>query len=56
MKIENVEKAGQILAEHLKNNKNILILGEGYLTGKTSLLNEIISNLENKEKNCLFQE
>lgn len=50
MKIENVEKAGQILTKHLKNNKNILILGEGYATGKTSLLNEIISNLENKEK------
>lgn len=50
MKIENVEKTGQILAEHLKNNKNILILGEGYATGKTSLLNEIILNLENKEK------
>ena len=50
MKIENVEKAGQILAKHLKSNKNILILGEGYATGKTSLLNEIISNLENKEK------
>lgn len=45
-----IEKAGKILAEHLKNNKNILILGEGYATGKTSLLNEIISNLENKEK------
>jgi len=50
MKIENVEKAGRILTKHLKNNKNILILGEGYATGKTSLLNEIISNLENKEK------
>ena len=50
MKIENVEKAGQILTKHLKNNKNILILSEGYATGKTSLLNEIISNLENKEK------
>ena len=45
-----IQKAGQILAEHLKNNKNILILSEGYATGKTSLLNEIISNLENKEK------
>lgn len=50
MKIENVEKAGQILTKHLKNNKNILILSEGYATGETSLLNEIISNLENKEK------
>lgn len=50
MKIENIQEAGQILSEHLKNNKNILILGEGCLTGKTSLLNEIISNLENKEK------
>lgn len=50
MKIENVEKADQILTKHLKNNKNILILSEGYATGKTSLLNEIISNLENKEK------
>jgi hypothetical protein len=50
MKIENIQEAGQILAKHLKNNKNILILGEGYSTGKTSLLNEIISNLENKEK------
>ena len=54
MKIENVEKAGQILTKHLKNNKNILILGEGYATGKTSLLNEIISNLENKEKNLFI--
>ena len=54
MKIENVEKAGQILVEHLKNNKNILILGEDYATGKTSLLNEIISNLENKEKNLFI--
>lgn len=50
MKIENIKEAGQILSEYLKNNKNILILGEGYLTGKTNLLNEIISNLENKEK------
>lgn len=50
MKIENIEKVEQILSEHLKNNKNILILGEGCSTGKTSLLNEIISNLENKEK------
>ena len=50
MKIEKIQEAGQILAEHLKNNKNILILGEGYLSGKTSLLNEIISNLENKGK------
>lgn len=50
MKIENIQETGQILAEHLKNNKNILILGEGCLSGKTSLLNEIISNLENKEK------
>lgn len=39
--------------EHLKNNKNILILGEGYMTGKTSLINEIIANSENKE-NILF--
>lgn len=50
MKIENIQETGQILAEHLKNNKNILILGEGCLSGKTSLLNEIISNLKNKEK------
>jgi len=50
MKIENIQEAGQILLKYLKNNKNILILGEGYLSGKTSLLNEIISNLENKEK------
>ena len=50
MKIENIQEAEQILSEHLKNNKNILILGEGCSTGKTSLLNEIISNLENKEK------
>lgn len=49
MKIENIQEAGQILAEYLKNNKNILILGE-YLTGKTSLLNEIMSNLDNKGK------
>lgn len=49
MKIENIQEAAQILAEHLKNNKNILILGE-YLTGKTSLLNEIMSNLDNKGK------
>ena len=27
MKTENIQEAGQILAEHLKNNKNILILG-----------------------------
>ena len=47
MKIENIQEAGQILAKHLKNNKNILILGE-YLTGKTSLIHEIMSNLENK--------
>lgn len=50
MKIENIQEAGQILSKHLKNNKNILILGEGCSIGKTSLLNEIISNLENKEK------
>lgn len=50
MKIENIQEVGQILLKYLKNNKNILILGEGYLSGKTSLLNEIISNLENKEK------
>lgn len=50
MKIENIQEAGQILAKHLKNNKNILILGERCSTGKTSLLNEIISNMENKEK------
>ena len=49
MKIKNIQEAAQILAEHLKNNKNILILGE-YLTGKTSLLNEIMSNLDNKGK------
>ena len=53
MKIENIQEAGQILAEYLKNNKNILILGE-YLTGKTSLLNEIMSNLDNKEINCII--
>lgn len=50
MKTENIQEAGQILAENLKNNKNILILGESCLSGKTSLLNKIISNLENKEK------
>ena len=50
MKTENIQEAGQILAEHLKNNKNILILGEDYLTGKTILLNKIMENLENKEK------
>lgn len=50
MKIENIQEAGQILSEHLKNNKNIIILGESCSAGKTSLLNEIISNLENKEK------
>lgn len=54
MKIENIQEAGQILLKYLKNNKNILILGEGYLSGKTSLLNEIISNLENKEKNLFI--
>ena len=50
MKIENVEKAGWILTKHLKNNKNILILGEGYSTGKTTLFNKIMENSENKEK------
>lgn len=50
MKIENIQEAGQILSKHLKNNKNILILGEGCSIRKASLLNEIISNLENKEK------
>lgn len=55
MKTENIQEAGQILAEHLKNNKNILILGEGYLSGKTSLLNEIISNLENKKNFVYFK-
>lgn len=50
MKIENIQETGQILAEHLKNNKNILILGKSCTAGKTSLLNEIISKLENKEK------
>lgn len=53
MKTEKINEAAQILMEHLKNNKNILILGEGYVTGKTSLINEIISNFENKE-NILF--
>ena len=50
MKTENIQEAGQILAKHLKNNKDILILGERCSTGRTSLLNEIISNMENKEK------
>lgn len=50
METEKIQKVGQILAEYLKNNKNILILGEGYSTGKTSLINEVISNFENKEK------
>lgn len=50
MKAEKINEASQILTEHLKNNKNILVLGEGYVTGKTSLINEIISNLGNKEK------
>ena len=50
MKIENIKETGQILVENLKNNKNILILGEGYSTGKTSLINEVISNFENKKK------
>ena len=50
MKIENIQETGQILAEHLKNNKNILILGKSCTAGKTSLLNEILSKLENKEK------
>ena len=54
MKIENIKEVGKILAEHLKNNKNILILGEGCLSGKTSLLNEIMANLENKEKILLI--
>lgn len=53
MQTEKINKAAQILTEHLKNNQNILILGEGYLTGKTSLINEIIANSENKE-NILF--
>lgn len=53
MKTEKINEAAQILIEYLKNNKNILILGEGYVTGKTSLINEIISNFENKE-NILF--
>ena len=44
MKTEKINEAAQILTEHLKNNKNILILGEGYVTGKTSLINEIITN------------
>ena len=50
METEKIQKVGQILAEHLKDNKNILILGEDYLTGKTILLNKIMENLENKEK------
>lgn len=50
METEKIQKAAQILTEYLKSNKNILILGEGYSTGKTSLINEIISNFENKEK------
>lgn len=50
METEKIKKAAQILTEYLKNNKNILILGEGYSTGKTSLINEVISNFENKEK------
>ena len=53
MQTEKINEATQILTEHLKNNKNILILGEGYVTGKTSLINEIITNSENKE-NILF--
>lgn len=50
METEKIQKVRQILAEHLKDNKNILILGEDYLTGKTILLNKIMENLENKEK------
>ena len=53
MQTEKINETVQILTEHLKNNQNILILGEGYLTGKTSLINEIIANSENKE-NILF--
>lgn len=53
MQTEKINETVQILTEHLKNNQNILILGEGYLTGKTSLINEIIPNSENKE-NILF--
>ena len=54
MKTEKINEVAQILTEHLKNNKNILILGEGYSTGKTSLINEIISNFGNKEKILLI--
>lgn len=50
METKKIQEAAQILTEYLKNNKNILILSEGYSTGKTSLINEIISNFENKEK------
>lgn len=44
METEKIQKVRQILAEHLKDNKNILILGEDYLTGKTILLNKIMEN------------
>jgi len=54
MKTEKINEAAQILTGHLKNNKNILILGEGYSTGKTTLINEIISNFGNKEKILLI--
>ena len=37
MQTEKINEAAQILMEYLKNNKNILILGEGYVTGKTRL-------------------
>ena len=53
MQTEKINETVQILMEYLKNSKNILILGEGYVTGKTSLINEIIANSENKE-NILF--
>ena len=35
MEKEKINKATQILTEHLKNKKNILILGEGHSTGKS---------------------
>ena len=54
MKTEKINEAAQILTGHLKNNQNILILGEGYSTGKTTLINEIISNFGNKEKILLI--
>ena len=47
MQTEKINETAQILTGHLKNNQNILILGEGYSTG-TTLINEIISNFGNK--------